>query len=64
MGRLHSLGITFAAGIAIGVVESCLAAWPQVGGLRSMTPFLVAIGVLLWLGRGRVVTVGTSGPIR
>jgi branched-chain amino acid transport system permease protein len=64
VGRLRSLGVTFAAGIIIGVVESTLAAWPQTSSLRAMTPFVTAIVVLLWLGRGRTITVGPSGAGR
>lgn len=59
VGRLRSLGVTFGAGIVIGVIESCLAAWPQTSSLRAMTPFVIAIVVLVWLGgRGTINVAG------
>jgi branched-chain amino acid transport system permease protein len=64
VGRLRSLSITFAAGLLIGVVESTLTAVPEIAQLRAMTPFVVAIVVLVWLGRGRMVTISAPGSGR
>jgi branched-chain amino acid transport system permease protein len=61
VGRLRSLAVTFVAGLLIGVVESSLSAFPQIAQLRAMTPFVVAIVVLLWLGRGRTVAIAAPG---
>ena len=60
VGRLRSLGVTFGAGIVIGVIESCLAAWPQTSSLRAMTPFVIAIVVLVWLGRHRTYSFSAA----
>jgi branched-chain amino acid transport system permease protein len=58
IGQLRSLVVTMAAGLAIGVVQSCLAPFDAVGPYRTMTPFLFAIVALLWFGfaRGRLGT--------
>ena len=62
IGRMQSVWVTLAAGLAIGVVESCLSSVESVAPYRSMTPFLLAIVALLWFGRHRVVTV--TGALR
>jgi branched-chain amino acid transport system permease protein len=61
VARLRSLAVTFLAGLLIGVVESCLAAFPQTSSLRAMTPFVVAIVVLLAYGREAPTLVGSRG---
>lgn len=61
-GRFSSLWVTLLAGLAIGVVESCLNKVGAVADYRALTPFLFAIAALLWFGRHRVVSV--SGGLR
>jgi branched-chain amino acid transport system permease protein len=68
IGRLQSLWVTLLAALVIGVVESCLSAfalWPTQGqplsGYRSMTPFVLAIVALLWLGRRREMPIARAG---
>lgn len=62
IGRLRSLGITFAAGMFIGIVESGLT--PFSGRLlflsenKSMAPFVICIIAMLWIGRRRTIVLG------
>jgi branched-chain amino acid transport system permease protein len=49
IGRLRSLWITFSAGLVIGVIQSSLTAFDAVSEYRNITPFVVAIVMLLWL---------------
>jgi len=60
VGRLRSLWATMAAGLAIGIVQSCLTAFTAVSPYRTVTPFVFAILALLWFGFGRRVS-GLSG---
>ncbi|MEM9583292.1 MAG: branched-chain amino acid ABC transporter permease [Pseudomonadota bacterium] len=55
-GRLHSLPLTLAGGLLIGVVESMLTLYRPAAGLRSMAPFLIAALVILWMQRGEKLT--------
>jgi branched-chain amino acid transport system permease protein len=48
IGQLNSLWITLAAGFVIGVVQSSLSAWSSLANYRTTTPFVLAIGALLW----------------
>lgn len=64
VGRLRSLGVTLVAGLVIGVIESCLAAFPETSSLRAMTPFVIAIAVLVWFGRSSSLPLGTGGSGR
>jgi branched-chain amino acid transport system permease protein len=64
IARLRSLWITLAAALVIGLVTALLT--PFYGNLqalsdfRTMTPFVLAIVALLWLGRHREVTVART----
>lgn len=51
VGRLRSLWVTLAAGIVIGVVQSCLTAVTSIAEYRTLTPFVLAILALLWFAR-------------
>ncbi len=51
IGELRSLWITLAAGIVIGVVQSCLQAFSELAEYRTLTPFVLAIVALLWFAR-------------
>ena len=53
IGRLESLWVTLAAGLAIGVVQACLTPFTAISPYRTMTPFVFAIVALLWLGFAR-----------
>ena len=59
IGQLRSLWVTLAAGIVIGIVQSCLNAFSSVADYRNMTPFVLAIVALLWFAR-RPVTLGRT----
>jgi branched-chain amino acid transport system permease protein len=48
IGELRSLWVTLAAGIVIGVVQSCLTAFSSLSEYRTLTPFVLAIIALLW----------------
>ncbi|MBV9580128.1 MAG: branched-chain amino acid ABC transporter permease [Chloroflexi bacterium] len=53
MGQLRSLTITMLAGLAIGIVQSCLTGFAAISSYRTLTPFIFAIVALLWFGFGR-----------
>lgn len=64
VGRLRSLPATLVGGLAIGLVQGCLAAyfsWPSpalpFAQYRGVTPFVLAIVALLWLARRRSVAM-------
>jgi branched-chain amino acid transport system permease protein len=59
IGQLDSLWITLAAGIVIGVVQSCLNAFTTLADYRTLTPFVLAIIALLWFAR-RPMTLGRT----
>lgn len=56
IGRHTSIPATFAAGLAIGVLESLLALYKPLAPFRVATPFIVAIFAMMWLQRGRRLT--------
>lgn len=58
IGQLRLLGLTFAAGMTIGLVEAELTAIQLVQDHRRLTPFVMAIIALMWIGRRRTVDVG------
>jgi branched-chain amino acid transport system permease protein len=68
IGRLSSLFVTLAGGIAIGLVQALLTpiVWPHpgtaasIGAYRSATPFMLAIAALLYLAGRRVVTISRA----
>lgn len=57
VGRLQSIWLTLVAGLVIGVLQSSLTPFDAVSPYRSMTPFVVAIVVLLWFARQRPAVV-------
>jgi branched-chain amino acid transport system permease protein len=59
IGQLRSLWGTLAAGFVIGIIQSCLTAFPSVSEYRMMTPFVLAIIALLWFARRRPLVFGT-----
>jgi branched-chain amino acid transport system permease protein len=60
IGRLRSLWVTLAGGIAVGFVQAVLAPYNSVTNYRSATPFVLSILALLWLSRRRVVTISRT----
>jgi branched-chain amino acid transport system permease protein len=67
IGRLRVLWATLVGGVAIGFVQTILTpyfTWPSaeqsVSKYRAVTPFVLAIIALLWLGRKRVVTISRT----
>ena len=58
-GRIGCIGlVTLVAALVIGVVQSCLTAFPAVSPYRTMTPFIFAILALLWFGFTEQRTLG------
>jgi branched-chain amino acid transport system permease protein len=59
VGQLVHLWATFVAGFAIGIVEAELAGFDSkvITENRTMTPFIIAIGALLWYGRRRTIVL-------
>ncbi len=62
IGQLRSLWVTMVAALVIGVLEACGTAFHQWSPYKTLTPFILAIAALLWLGRRRVLTM-TSVPV-
>jgi len=60
IGRLRSLWVTFAGGLAVGVVQAILTPYNSVTNYRSATPFVLSIIMLLWLARRRVIVFSPS----
>lgn len=48
LGRLHSLPVTVAAGVGIGVLEALAILVPELAPFRSATPFAVALLAILF----------------
>ncbi len=64
IARLSSLWGTLLAAMVIGEIEAQLTGFREslawLGEFRAMTPFVIAILALLWLGRRRVVAVSRA----
>jgi branched-chain amino acid transport system permease protein len=57
VGSLRSLWWTLAGGLVIGLVEGILTPFSDISPYRTITPFAIAIVVLLWINRGRPMAV-------
>jgi choline dehydrogenase-like flavoprotein len=57
VGRLRSLWGTMVGGLLIGVLEAVATPFQVISPYRSVAPFVVAIIVILWLQRRRVITL-------
>jgi branched-chain amino acid transport system permease protein len=55
-GRLENLALVLLGGLSIGVIENLLTMSPELKGIRSAAPFLIATIVLLWMQRGHRLT--------
>src|SRR6476659_7110928 len=60
IGRLRSLPVTLAGGLAVGVAQAILSPYTRVAAYRSAAPFVLAIVALLYLSRRRVVTISRT----
>jgi branched-chain amino acid transport system permease protein len=61
-GRVQSLGIAVAGGLAIGVIEAIGTPFPSVAPYRTLTPFVFAIVALVFLQRhGHPLISGGAG---
>ena len=61
-GRVQSLGIAVAGGLAIGVIEAIGTPFPSVASYRTLTPFVFAIVALVFLQRhGQPLISGGAG---
>src|SRR5471032_1035089 len=60
IGRLRSLWVTLAGGIAVGFFQAVLAPYNSVTNYRSATPFVLSIVALLWLSRHRIVSISRT----
>jgi branched-chain amino acid transport system permease protein len=60
IGRLRSLWVTFAGGLAVGVVQAVLTPYGSLTNYRAATPFVLSIIMLLWLARRRVIVFSPS----
>ncbi len=52
IGAFHNFWVTFAGGVAIGIIEGLAGVIPGLGEYRATLPFLVILAVLLWSQRG------------
>src|SRR5579862_2098240 len=53
IARLRSLVVTFAAAIAIGLIDNLITPINSITNFRDMTPFVLAVVALLFFARGR-----------
>ena len=61
IGRLRSLWVTLAGGLAVGLVQAVLTpVRVDLARYRTAAPFVLAIVALLWLSRRRVVTISRT----
>jgi len=64
IARLRSLWVTLFAALTIGLLEALLTPFYEglqfLSDYRALTPFVLAIVALLWLGRRREVTVSPA----
>jgi branched-chain amino acid transport system permease protein len=57
IAQLRSLIVTVLGGIALGVVESCGAAWQSVSDYRQIIPYMAVVLMLLWSHRSRSIPI-------
>jgi branched-chain amino acid transport system permease protein len=60
IGRLRSLWVTLAGGLAVGLVQAVATPYSSITTYRTAAPFLLAIVALLYLGRHRTVTLSRT----
>lgn len=57
IAQMRSLLVTVVGGIALGVVESCGAAWKSISDYRQIIPYAAVILMLLWNHRSRSIPI-------
>jgi branched-chain amino acid transport system permease protein len=60
IGRLRSLWVTLAGGLAVGLVQAVATPYASITNYRTAAPFVLAIVALLYLGRHRTVTLART----
>jgi branched-chain amino acid transport system permease protein len=60
IGRLRSLWVTLAGGIAVGFCQAVATPYSSITSYRTSAPFVLAIVALLYLGRHRTVSLSRT----
>jgi branched-chain amino acid transport system permease protein len=60
IGRLRSLWVTLAGGLAVGLAQAVATPYTSISSYRTGAPFVLAIVALLYLGRHRTVTLSRT----
>ena len=60
IGRLRSLWVTFAGGLAVGLLQAVATPYNSITAYRTVAPFVLAIVALLYLARHRTVTISRA----
>ena len=60
IGRLRSLWVTFAGGLAVGLLQAVATPYNSITAYRTAAPFVLAIVALLYLARHRTVTISRA----
>jgi branched-chain amino acid transport system permease protein len=60
IGRLRSLWVTLAGGLAVGLVQAVATPYASITNYRTAAPFVLAIAALLYLGRHRTVLLSRA----
>ncbi|HEY3614609.1 MAG TPA: branched-chain amino acid ABC transporter permease [Gaiellales bacterium] len=60
IGRLSSLWVTLAGGLAVGFFQAVATPYSSISSYRTAAPFVLAIVALLYLGRHRTVTISRT----
>jgi branched-subunit amino acid ABC-type transport system permease component len=60
VGRLRSLAWTLVGGLAIGLLEALATPFQDIAPYRSVAPFVVAIVIILWMQRQKLITLAGS----
>jgi branched-chain amino acid transport system permease protein len=60
IGRLRSLWVTLAGGIAVGFCQAVATPYSSITAYRTAAPFVLAIVALLYLGRHRTVSLSRT----
>jgi branched-chain amino acid transport system permease protein len=61
IARLRSIAVTFVAAIVVGLVSALLTPIQSLSDYRNMTPFVLAAVALLFLNRGRAISLTRGG---
>ena len=57
VGRLRSLAGALIGGMVVGVLEALATPFQAIAPYRSVIPFVVAIAVILWMQRRKLITL-------